>query len=264
VKPTDLIHRYVRAMTRRGLSPNTIDKRRRSLLMFAEQVGFDATREQIEDWLDQRGLAPKSRAVWISHLGVFYRWAVSEGLLPSDPTSRIRAPKLRRRLPRPVTDKELTKLLASAAPRTRAMLLLASLAGLRCCEIATLKVDDVLAEGLLRVVGKGDKERVIPTHPEVTKALAALPMPSEGPVFGQTTAGAVSHALGEYIHGLGVAGGAHRLRHWMATRVYAETHDLRLVQELLGHASPATTAIYAGWDQAAARTAVRALKVGAA
>jgi site-specific recombinase XerD len=263
MKPDALVHKWVRAQQRRGLAELTIDKRRRSLLMFAEQVGFDCTRDQIEDWLDGRKLSSKSRAVWISHLGCFFRWALSESLLPTDPTARIKPPKLRRRLPRPVTDKELTRLLEGANSRQRAMILLASLGGLRCCELSSLRVEDVLPEGLVRVVGKGDRERAIPLHPDAAKALAALPEASGDLVFGGASPGAVSHEIGRLMHKLDIAGGAHRLRHWNATRLYAQTHDLRLVQECLGHASPATTAIYAGWDQAAARVAVRALKVGA-
>jgi len=263
MKDTDLVRKWTRAQERRGLAVLTIDKRRRSLLMFAEQVGFDCTREQVEDWLDGRELSSKSRAVWLSHLGCFFRWAQGEGLLSSDPTARIRPPKLRRRLPRPVTDKELTRLLDGANSKQRAMILLASLAGLRCCEVASLRVEDVLlTEGLLRVVGKGNRERAIPAHPDVLAALARLPEPSGEFVFGGMSAGAVSHAIGGLMHKLGILGGAHRLRHWSATRLYAQTHDLRLVQEVLGHASPATTAIYAGWDQMAARTAIRALKAG--
>ena len=257
---SDLIDQYARHQKRRGLSPNTIDKRSRSLSLFDTEVGLaSATREDVEDWLDGRLLAAKSRSVSISHLACFYAWASAEGHLEHDPTARIQPPKLRRRLPRPVTDKELERLLAGTGPKLRAMLLLASLAGLRCCEIAGLEADDVMvAEGLVRVIGKGDKERVLPLHPDVAKALRALPLPAEGSVFSMS-AGAVSHAIGGHIHSLGIQGGAHRLRHWHATRLYALTHDLRLVQELLGHASPATTAIYAGWDQAAARSAVRSL-----
>lgn len=262
MKPADLVRKYVRAQERRGLSLNTIDKRRRSLLMFAEQVGFDADRDAIEDWLDSRELAPKSRAVWLSHLGCFFRWAVGEGLLPADPTARIRAPKLRRRLPRPVTDKELTRLLDGATSKLRAMILLASLAGLRCCEIGSLRVEDVLVgEGLLRVVGKGDRERAIPAHPEVLKALARLPEPSGEFVFGGMSAGAVSHAIGGLMHKLEIAGGAHRLRHYFATAVYRKGLDLRLTQELMGHASPATTAVYALADMHRASGIVGSLRV---
>lgn len=259
----DLIHKYIHSLKRRSLAENTLSKRSRSLKLFAEEVGLNADREAVEEWLDRRELSAKSRACWLSTLHCFYAWAIGAGHLKEDPTARIRPPKLRRRLPRPVTDKELTRLLDGANSKQRAMILLASLAGLRCCEIASLRVEDVLlSEGLLRVVGKGDRERAIPAHPDVLKALARLPQPSGEFVFGQMSAGAVSHAIGGLMHKLGILGGAHRLRHWNATRLYAQTHDLRLVQECLGHASPATTAIYAGWDQAAARVAVRALKVG--
>jgi len=259
---TDLIFKYLHSLKRRNLAENTLDKRGRSLKLFAAEVGFAADRDAIETWLDRRDLVAKSRAWWLSTLHCFYVWAIGAGHLKDDPTARIRAPKLRRRLPRPVTDKELTRLLDGATSKLRAMILLASLAGLRCCEIGSLRVEDVLVgEGLLRVVGKGDRERAIPAHPEVLKALARLPEPSGEFVFGGMSAGAVSHAIGGLMHKLEIAGGAHRLRHYFATAVYRKGLDLRLTQELMGHASPATTAVYALADMHRASSIVGSLRV---
>ena len=255
-----MIDAYVRSMRRRGLATNTIDKRARNLTLFAQEVGLDTNRDAIEDWLDSRGLSSKSRALWLSTLHCFYTWAIFEGLMTEDPTARIKAPRTRRRLPRPVTDAELKSVLKGTNPRLRAMLLLASLAGLRCCEIAALAREDILPDGLLRVLGKGNKERVLPLHPDISAALEALPMPSQGSLFG-TTAGAVSKALGDHMHGVGVAGGAHRLRHHFATAVYRSSLDIRLTQELLGHASVATTSIYASADMRKAAGVVGALKI---
>ena len=147
----------------------------------------------------------------------------------------------------------MTRLLDGATSKLRAMILLASLAGLRCCEVASLRVEDVLVgEGLLRVVGKGDRERAIPAHPEVLKALAALPEPSGEFVFGMS-AGAVSHAIGGLMHKLGIRGGAHRLRHWNATRLHAQDPRPTSGPRVPRAQRPATTAIYAGsapsrWD----------------
>jgi site-specific recombinase XerD len=265
-----LIGKYQRYQERRGLSWNTVEKRTRSLKMFAEQVGFDATREQIEDWLDSRGLAAKSRAVWISHLGVFFRWAVSEGLLPSDPTVRIKAPKLRRNLPRPIPDAQLTKALKAATPLLRSWLLLGAFAGLRCQEIAGLAREDVLdREGLLRVTqGKGGKERLVPLHGDVLAALKDYGMATEGPLFRgrggeRVTPGALSHRLGDYLRGLGITSTPHSLRHFFGTRLLQQSHDLRLVQDAMGHQNISSTAIYTGVDQAATRVAVSALRVSA-
>jgi site-specific recombinase XerD len=259
----DLIHKYIHSLKRRSLAENTLSKRSRSLKLFAEEVGLNADREAVEEWLDRRELSAKSRACWLSTLHCFYAWAIGAGHLKEDPTARIRPPKLRRRLPRPVTDKELTRLLDGANSKQRAMILLASLAGLRCCELASLRTEDVLlSEGLLRVVGKGDRERVIPMHQDIAAALQRLPAPSNGLVFGGMNANAVSHALGGHIHKMGITGGGHRLRHTFASNLYRSSRDLRMVQDVLGHESPQTTAIYCAFSPEAASTAIRALKVG--
>lgn len=261
------IDRYVLAMQRRNLSPNTVDKRRRCLRLFDSEVGLDTTQEAIERWLDGRRLSAKSRAVWLSHLRSFYTYAVAEGLLPADPTAKIRAPKVGRRFPRPVEDRELAKLLANATPRLRAMLLLGSLAGLRCMEIAGLDSEDI-SQGVLRVIGKGNKERRVPVHGDLAEALDLLPLPATGPVFRQgngqrASAGGISHELGSYIHSLGVEGGAHRLRHWFGTATYRSTLDLALTRDLMGHADVASTMIYAAADTAKAASAVAGLRIGA-
>jgi integrase/recombinase XerC len=264
----DLIAGYRRDMERRGLAHATVDKRTRNLRLFESEVGLVATKEQVEVWLDGRGLVAKSRSVWLSHLACFYSWAVQDGRLKVDPTARIQRPKLRRKLPRPIPDKDLRKALANADPRMRCWLLLGALAGLRCQEIAGVAVEDVLEDaGQLRVVdAKGGTERMVPLHPEVLKALREL-LPPRGPVFrgtrGRVTAGDVSHKTGDYLHGLGITSTPHALRHWYATEVYRSTLDLRLTQELMGHKSVTSTEIYARADMQKAGVAVRALRIGA-
>lgn len=266
---TDLIAGYRRDMERRGLAHATVDKRVRCLRLFQGDSGFATTKEELEAWLDGRGLVAKSRSVWLSHLSCFYQWAVDEGHLEIDPTARIQRPKLRRKLPRPIPDKDLRKALANADPRMRCWLLLGALAGLRCQEIAGLTVEDVMEEdGILRVVeAKGGTERMVPIHGDIVEALRALPMPARGPVFrgirGRVTAGDVSHKTGDYLHGLGITSTPHALRHWYATEVYRSTLDLRLTQELMGHKSVTSTEIYARADMQKAGVAVRALRIGA-
>lgn len=265
---TGPISAYVRDMGRRGLSPVTVDKRTRCLHLYAGECGLEASREQVEDWLDGRHLSPKSRAVWISHLHAFYTFAVAEGLLKADPTARIKPPRLRRALPRPMPEASLRRALERATPIYRCWLLLGALEGLRCQEIAGLAKEDVLApEGLLRVVhGKGGKERYVPLHPDVLAALERYGMPEEGPLFtkregGALSAGDVSHRLGDYLHGMGIASSPHSLRHRFATEVYRGSLDIRMTQELLGHQSVATTSIYAKADMRGAAAVVSALKV---
>ena len=262
----DLIDAYTRDQERRGLSPNTIDKRGRCLRLFERELGLHPSRQAIERWLDGRGLCAKSRAVWLSHLSCFFTWAAEEGHLREDPTARIRPPKLRRKLPRPIPDEHLEKALANSTPLFRCWLLLGAYAGLRCQEIAGLSREDVLgSEGLLRVTeAKGGHERLVPLHPEVLEALDLLPMPERGPLFRNRSArrvspGDVSHRLGDFLHSLGITSTPHALRHWFGTRLLATTHDLRVVQETMGHRDVTSTAIYADWDRAAAKAGVLAL-----
>jgi site-specific recombinase XerC len=259
----DLIEAYALDQQRRGLSPNTVDKRTRTLRLVTRSPHFQLERESIESYLDSRGLSAKTRATYLSHIGCFFEWAVDAGHLEVDPTAKIKAPKLPRRLPWPVTDAELDLMVAKATPRLLAMTLLGSLAGLRCLEIASLEGRGVT--DTIRVIGKGNKERTVPLHPELGEALSAFGLPDLGPVFyrprgGRMTPDAVSHELGSFIHSLGISGGAHRLRHYFGTAMYRATLDLRLVQELMGDEDPSTTAVYAAADMTKAAVHVAGLR----
>ena len=265
----DLIALYARSQSRRGLSPATVGKRTRYLRIFESEAGLGASREQVEDWLD-RFTSAKSRATVLSHLSCFYEWACENhaDIIRANPTAKIRAPKLPKRLPRPLADDELGKLLANSTPKVRLMLLLGCLGGLRRAEIAGLDREDVLlAEGLLRVLGKGNKERLVPLHQDVRDALELLPMAKSGPLFRQRggarmTPDDIGHAVGDFIHSLEVSGGAHRLRHTFATKLLAITHDPRVVGETLGHADLRSVMVYADWDRELAKVGVNAMKAG--
>lgn len=255
---------YVRDMKRRGLSSATIDKRRRCLRLTESEVGLRIEREDLEDWLDTRNLSAKSRSVWLSHLAGFYQWALMDGCLPDDPTAMIRRPKLRRKLPRPMPPSDLAKALKAANPEIRCWLLLGAYAGLRCQEIAGLKGEDV-SDGLLRVTdAKGGNERMVPLHKDVLKALQIHGLPESGPVFRQrggdkATPGAVAHRLGAYLRSLGITSTPHALRHSFGTELMRSCHDIRVVQEAMGHRSIASTAIYTAVDQVATRRAIASL-----
>jgi site-specific recombinase XerD len=272
-RSTDLIAGYVLDMQRRNLSNKTQNCFRGALDKFASLVPLEeAATEDIHRFIDTAGgpdgLSARSRSWYISAFHGFYDWAVSTGNLPTDPTRLIRTPKVARRLPRPIPDVELAEAIHSAEPQMRAMLLLGALAGMRCMEIAGLRSEDVdLEGGHMRVIGKGDKERVLPIHPAIRTALEALPMPARGTVIrgehGRSlTADRVSHLVSRYLHSSGSESGAHALRHFFGTKLYGDTLDLRLTQELMGHASPATTAVYAAANMAKASAAVSALTIG--
>jgi integrase/recombinase XerC len=266
------------AQERRGNLPASIKKRQDSLRSFAfwlePRTLFEVTREDIETFLDARRgmdgrpLRGRTRYSWLSDLHVFYTWAINEELTDRDPTLAIIRPKLRRNLPRPISDEDLGRALAEAPPVMRAMVSLAAYQGLRCQEIAGLTREDVLDTRdpavIVVVKGKGGSQRVIPLHPEVLAALRCMPMPRSGPLL-RTPKGvphspvSVSVAMRHYFAGLGIEATAHQLRHWFGTGIYSASKDIRLTQELLGHQSPTTTAIYVAWAAVDAAPAVAAL-----
>jgi integrase/recombinase XerC len=216
--------------------------------------------------LDAKRISAKTRYTWLSSLGCFYRWAIKAGYTTTDPTADIDRPKLRRTLPRPVTDADLLFALSMTTGQAQAWIILAAYAGLRCAEIAGLHRDDVIGDaGLLRVVGKGHKERLVPMHPQVIDLLAGWRMPrANGPIFTRPSGGAwpparLSRLASIELHDIGIDATLHQFRHWFGTRTYQHVKDIRVVQELLGHSSPTTTAIYTAFSAEDARKAVASL-----
>lgn len=251
---------------RRGLSPRTIHKTTRSIRQFLEHVApahlDDVTADHVEDFLATRSISSRSRYWWLSTLHTFYRWAIRNGHATVDPTERIDRPRLRQNLPRPIATADLAFALASAAPLERAILSVMAFQGLRCQEVAGVERADVLdtvdPPMLLVLKAKGGKQRAVPLHPDTIASLRSLPMPRTGPVF-DPRPWHISQTVNSFLHGLGIGDTAHTLRHWYATECYRDSHDLRLVQELLGHSSPSTTAIYTRLDMAAAVPVVNRL-----
>lgn len=248
----DPVALWLRSMRRRGLVDGTIEKRAsvaRRLSAHAGVALIDVTTEDVEAWLDSRPVTARTRYTDISHVSAFFRWATREGLADIDPTARIDRPKVRAGLPRPIdTDDLRYALRQSTSPELTAMLHLAAFDGLRCAEIAHLNAEDINGDMML-VHGKGGKDRVVPVHPLVQASLRALRLPAYGTVFGLEP-WQVSHLVRRHLHDCGIVATAHQLRHWFATAAYeASGHDLRMVQELLGHSSPTTTAIYTRWSR---------------
>lgn len=255
-------------MERRALRPGSISKRMSVLLRCELRLGhplIGATTVELRDWLDQLHLSSKSRYAYISHLSTFWKWALAEERVNRDPTLRLARPKLRPGLPRPVPNDDLALLLEQAPTAgLRAMIMLAAHAGLRCMELAGLDASEILEHldppVLVVAHGKGDKPRVIPISKQTIEALHAHGIPAYGRVFReadgrQLEPWKVSHLLRTHMHACGIKASAHQLRHTFGTEMYRKSGgDLRMTQEMLGHASPATTAVYTAWacDRAAA------------
>jgi len=253
------------ALRRRGLADGTI--RQRHYLVTAwfrwcelNDVGvFDADAEDVERFLDAIKRKPSARCCATSHIHMFYAWAMSRQYTDHDPTAGVVRPRLVPGLPRPIhaTDLQLALVFAqegpAADPRVEAAILLGAVSGLRCCELARLRWEDV-HDGQARVLGKGSKERVVPLNAETVAALERIERTSEfvldgwqGRVHGEPGERA-SVRLAAHFRRAGAAGSAHRLRHRAATEALRKCHDLRKVQTLLGHESVATTAIYTKVD----------------
>lgn len=273
-----LVEAWNHDQRRRGLMASTITRRSDMVASFERWLGGplkDATAGDVESFLDQRRTATgqpisaRTRYTWLSCLGCFYQWAIRHGHSSNDPTAQIDRPKLRRTLPRPISDGDLARAIGASTGQERIWLLLAAYAGLRCAEIAGLHRDDVLDDlAMLHIIGKGGKERMVPTHPAVADALAAWPTPRTNTVLfhrphgGAWPAATLSRAASVHLHDLGIDATLHQLRHWFATRTLRACRDIRVVQELMGHASPTTTAIYTAFCNEDGRAAVAALTIG--
>lgn len=264
---------FAAAQRRRGLLPSTIERRDHALrvwMVWCDGNPWSATTADVEGLIDTRraksgvgGIGAKARNVWLSTLHAFYVWGIRAGHADFDPTVAIDRPKLRRALPRPILDEELVVVLEQADAMMGAWCVLMAYAGLRCAEVAGLTRERV-TPGLLHVVGKGQVERLVPTHPAVLESLRRHGMPRSGPIFLRDdgmpfTANRVSARTGYHLRRCGSDATPHQLRHWFGTKTYAACRDLRVVQELMGHSSPLTTAGYAAYSRATAEAAVLAI-----
>jgi len=216
-------------------------------------------------WLRRRGRSPATVARRLAALRSFYRFLLRERWVGADPTEDVASPKRGERLPRVLSVEEVSRLLAQPDLRTpeglrdRAALELLYGSGLRVSELVGLDVDHVdLDAELVRVVGKGGRERVVPLGSHAVRALDAylrLGRPrlarSDGALFVNRWGRRLSRQwvwtlLRRYARAAGVSRRVtpHVLRHSFATHLLEGGADLRSVQELLGHASISTTQVY--------------------
>ena len=274
---TALIERFTDALLlEEGLSANTLDAYRRDLEAFARWLTAKRRRlpgvtpEHLREYVSARttaGARARTSARLLSSLKRFYRYAVREELIPRDPTALLEAPKLGRPLPKTLTEQQVEDLLNAPdigtplGQRDRAMLETLYATGLRVSELVGLKLGQLgLTQGVVRVVGKGDKERLVPLGEEaiewlqryLREARAELVKRRATDAVFPTARGAAMtrqafwHNLKRYARaaGIRVALSPHTLRHAFATHLLNHGADLRVVQMLLGHADLSTTQIY--------------------
>ena len=260
-----------------GLARASLDAYRRDLLAWSKWVAAQGgrllavTRGDVEAWLaDQFRAKAKATSIGrrLSAVRRFYRLQLERALVREDPTLRVRPPKRPRRLPKNLSEAKVDALLAAPDPgttlglRDRAMLETLYATGLRVSELVGLKRSQVaLDAGVVRVMGKGSKERLVPLGEEaivwlkrwLRDARPALAGESKSDHVFVTARGGPLTRQGFWVlvkrHAVkaGIASAAlspHVLRHAFATHLLNHGADLRVVQLLLGHADITTTTIY--------------------
>jgi integrase/recombinase XerD len=214
-----------------------------------------------------RRLSSESVYLQIAALRAFYNFAEGEKLLPANPAEHLSLPKRWKRLPKSLTNDEITKLLAPETPETpatlcdQAVLELAYASGLRLAELCGVRLEQLhLDAGFVTVIGKGNKERVVPVGSKAIEALnrylqvgrpKLITPKSPGNVFLHNRGGKFAPVtlwlrIKKRVARAGVSRNItpHMLRHSFATHLMEHGADLRVIQELLGHASIGTTEIY--------------------
>ena len=244
----DLIRLYEAHLRERECTEATVKTFGRTLRVLDRDLplGLDlANEEELRAWIWRDGLKAASRNNYFSAVRGFFGWAVDQaGVLDFDPTRRIARPRVPPRIPRVATDEQVARVVREAGQPYRTWATIAAYSGARCIEIHRMNREHVTAQRTVIPCGKGNKPRVVPTHPAVWATVEALPA---GPVV--TTHDHPNLMSRDFINHaqrhLGLRGvSLHRLRGWWATKLYRQTKDLLAVQQGMGHANPKETAGY--------------------
>ena len=260
----------------RGLSANTLGAYRADLVSLRrwlaerDQSLIYATRSDLLAfiaWRTEQGAKPRSTARQLSSFRRFYRFLLREGVIQEDPTIKIDMPRIGRSLPQSLTEGEVEALLAAPdasdplGHRDRTMLEVLYATGLRVSELINLKQSEInLNQGVLRIVGKGDRERLIPLGDEaqtwirdfIAGPRTEILLERQTDYLFPTRRGdrmtrqAFWHIIKRYSKQAEISSkmSPHTLRHAFATHLLNNGADLRVVQMLLGHSDLSTTQIY--------------------
>lgn len=275
----------------KGVSKNTIEAYLRdvsklsnyiqanSLPVSVEEVKLHHLQEFIQA-INEVGLEVQSQARIISGIKAFYKYLMMEDVIKQNPTDLLDAPKLSRKLPDTLSVEEVNALLQSIdlstpeGTRNRAILEVLYGCGLRVSELVELKISSMsLDAGFMRVIGKGNKERLVPVGSEAikhimnylqyTRPLVPVKKGEEDVVFLNRNGRRLSRVMVFYVIkkcanqvGSKKTISPHTLRHSFATHLIEGGADLRAVQEMLGHASITTTEIYTHLDREYLRSTI--------
>jgi len=260
----------------RRLAPNTLAAYRTDLTTLARWLAahnvpiMRTTRGDLQEfiaWRVRAGAQPTSISRQLSSFRRFFHHFLREGAIREDPTAQIARPKIRRTQPRSVTEQEVDALLSAPVVsdplgnRDRTMLEVLYATGLRVSELVHLRQGQIdLNQGVIRIVGKGDRERLIPLGEETMRALKSycggvrdeILLEHQTDYLFPTRRGdrmtrqAFWHIIKRYARKAGVANALspHTMRHAFATHLLNQGAELRVVQMLLGHSDLSTTQIY--------------------
>lgn len=260
----------------RGLSANTLAAYRADLTALARwlaerKVPIEKTsRADLQDfiaWRVREGARPRSTARQLSSFRRFFRYLLREGGIHEDPTAQIAMPKIGRSLPKSLTEEEVEALLGAPVVsdplgnRDRTMLEVLYATGLRVSELVNLRDAQVnLNQGVIRILGKGNRERMIPLGDEAVRWLTEFEHGPRAEILlerqtdflfptrrgDRMTRQAFWHIIKRYARKSGISKelSPHTLRHAFATHLLNHGADLRVVQMLLGHSDLSTTQIY--------------------
>src|SRR3954447_3215116 len=278
------IERFIRYLaTERGLSENYQLSTGRSLTEFADWCAKqrkiasvrEVTQPLISAYLDARkrgGLAAASIKLIVVALKIFFRFLVAKGAVERDPTTTLTLPRIERYLPETLNELQLEQLIDSVDTkrprglRDRAIMELLYASGLRISELANARLENFNAEErILRVIGKGNKMRLVPVGRKACEALAAY-VSTERPKLVKRRTGSeiflssrgtklttsrIWQIVKEEARRSGLEANIypHLLRHSFATHLLSNGADLRIIQEMLGHADISTTQVYTHVDQ---------------
>jgi len=277
---TSPLDAYLRHLViERGLSKNTLSAYKADLAKYRDFLDQNSlselsiTRSQLSDflqWLNSQNLKAASSARILAAVRGYQRYLLLENLRSDDPSQQVKSPKLPKRLPKALTQGQVMSLLSASGPepddetadvlrlRNRAILELMYSSGCRVSEVAQLDLDEMVQGGWVRIRGKGSKERLVPVGSFAQRSIDAylirsrplLAAKAGGPALFLNQRGTrlSRQSIWEIIQsageGCGLTVSPHSLRHSFATHLIEGGADVRVVQELLGHASVATTQIY--------------------
>ena len=287
---TELLHRYEQyLLLEQGLSANTREAYGRDLRRFLDYIdsrrvdALDVELPLLEDYvqhLHKAGISPRSMARMISGVRSFYRYLQIDGYLGQDPTELLETPRLPKHLPEVLTLDEVERILDAIdlstveGQRDRCLIELLYSCGLRVSEVCALRLSDLFFdEGFVRVIGKGDKQRVVPISPRAVheihnwldaRADIAVKPEDEDVLFVSARRGlrlsrvTVFHNIKLHVAAAGIEKSVspHTFRHTFATHLLEGGASLPAIQAMLGHEDIGTTEIYTHLDTAYLREQV--------